>query len=198
MPTQVLYALTVKKMLGIPAGITRYDDAISETLDATEQILLDELNLTDFVTATYSEKIDVISNGLNEVALSHRPIISVAGLTINNQAQTITKNYEINKELGVIKLVPLSASFPTGRSAVDITYTAGWTAIGNIPKDIIYAGHLISCSLFNQQSHVGFVSERAGNYTYNMGKATGSTIPEMASRILNKYRRLFARGLKIQ
>ena len=93
----------------------------------------------------------------------------------------------------------MSESFPTGRSKVKITYTAGYgTTIDDIPKDIQYAGHLICCSLFNQQSHLGFVSERAGSYSYSLGKGTGSTIPAMAERILSKYRRLFARGMNIQ
>ena len=196
--TNILSSVTVKSMLGIPAGITRYDSAITITLEVSEQILLDEIGLSDFVSKSYSEKIDITESGLNEVALAWNPVISIAALTIKSTAQTITTDYEINKELGIIKLVPLSAYFPTGRGSVEVSYTAGYADVASIPKDLSYAGHLICCSMFNQQSHVGFVSEKAGNYSYNLGKATGSTIPMTAQRILNKHRRLFARGMRIQ
>jgi len=198
MTTTILSSDTVKTMLGIPAGITRYDDAITITLTVSEQILVDEIGLDDFVSTVYSEKIDISQNGLNEVALSYIPVISVVGLTIKNELQTPVTDYEINDELGMIKLVPLSSFFPTGRASVVITYNAGYSSVGTIPKDLVYAGHLICCSMFNQQSHVGFVNEKAGNYSYSMGKGVGSTIPQLAQRILSKHRRLFARGMRIQ
>jgi len=80
---------------------------------------------------------------------------------------------------------------PSGRAVVEITYIAGFDTV---PSDITYAANLIAVSLFNQQSHVGFVSEKTSGYSYNLGKADGSFIPAMARRILNKHRRLFARG----
>ena len=46
----------------------------------------------------------------------------------------------------------------------------------------------------NQQSHIGFKSEKAGDYTYSLDNGSGSSIPSLAMRILNKHRRLFARG----
>ena len=40
----------------------------------------------------------------------------------------------------------------------------------------------------------GFQSEKTNGYSYNLGSAEGSFVPAMARRILNKHRRLFARG----
>ena len=193
-----LSATNVKSMLGIPTGVTRYDSAITETIAATEQIITDELNLDSILSTEYTDKIDVTTIGLNEVSLSYAPIVSVAGVTIKKESQVENTDYVINKRLGIIKLLPLSSYFPTGREVVVVTYNAGYENTNSIPKDLTYAGHLICCSLFNQQSHVGFKSERAGNYSYNLGDATGSTIPAMAKRILGKYYRVFARGMKIQ
>ena len=196
--TQILDANTVKSMLGIPTSITRYDTAISETLRATEQILADEIGLDDFVESTYTDKIDIDYIGVNEVSLSFAPVISVAGVTISKELQVDGTDYVINKKLGMIKLLPFYTYFPTGREVVEVTYTAGYATTSDIPSDLKYAGHLICCSLFNQQAHVGFQSERAGNYSYNLGNSKGSTIPEMARRILGKHRRVFARGMNIQ
>ena len=60
MALTILFATNVKNMLGIPSSITRYDDAITETLSVTQQILLDELNITDFINTTYYEFIFII------------------------------------------------------------------------------------------------------------------------------------------
>tara|TARA_Y100000114_G_scaffold85168_1_gene78692 strand:+ start:5283 stop:5906 length:624 start_codon:yes stop_codon:yes gene_type:complete len=192
---------TIKAMLGISggtcAGTTRYDDAITILLDVVDQIILDELDLTSATTTTYTDFIDIDFVGQTEVALRHRPVVSIVGLTINGEAisaSTPTTNngtYVLNKDLGVIKMDPLYYVIPSGRAIVQCTYTAGFDSV---PSDLVYAGNLIAVSLFNQQSHVGFQSERTNGYSYNLGSAEGSFVPAMARRILNKHRRLFARG----
>ena len=56
-----LSSSSVKTMLGIPTGITRYDDAITETVSATEQILIDELNITGITTTSEDDFIFFIN-----------------------------------------------------------------------------------------------------------------------------------------
>ena len=192
---------TVRAMLGISGvgctGTTRYDDAINVILPAVDQIILDELGYPNTsALTTYTDYIDVSSEGQTEIATRYRPISSVVGLTIGGQsmvASTPTQqgDYVLNKDLGVIKLDPMYAVIPSGRAVVEITYVAGFETV---PSDITYAANLIAVSLFNQQSHLGFVSEKTSGYSYNLGKAEGSFVPAMARRILNKHRRLFARG----
>ena len=190
------YRSTVKGILGIPDSVTTYDSAIDVLLDVADQMVLDEIDLEAAVSTTYSEKIDIDFGGQNEVLLSRTPVISIVGLTINGQAQTLDTDYYLVKNVGAIKLDPLSASFPTGRNVVDVTYTAGYQNASAIPKDLVHAANLIAASIFNQQSHFGLKSERAGGYSYQMDSGTGSTIPKIAQRILNKHRRLFARGMR--
>ncbi len=191
----------IKRMLGISNGLctgtTQYDDVIEDLRLAVDQIVLDELNLTTAAVTTYSERIDINFVGQNEIALNHRPVGSIVALTIGGQLQTLSTTvddggtYVLNSDLGVVKLTPLYVSFPTGRSVINVTYTAGFSSV---PADLLYAGNLIAVSLFNQQSHVGFRSEKVGSYSYQMDSGIGSTIPQIAQRILNKHRRLFARG----
>ena len=192
----------VKAMLGVSCtGTTRYDDAINLILGAVDEIILDELGLTTAGLTLYHDYIDVNYVGQTEIALQHRPVSSVVGLTIGGeslQASTpssssegSTGSYVLVKDLGVIKLDPLYYALPSGRAIVECSYYAGFDSV---PNELTYAGNLIAVSLFNQQSHVGFVSERTSGYSYNLGNAQGSYIPAMAMRILNKHRRLFARG----
>ena len=181
----------IKRMLGIPTTVSTHDDAISDLLDAVDQIVLDELNLDAAASTTYTDKLDVTDGGQTMINTTKRPVISVTALTVGGSAYVDGTNYKIDKGLGMITLMPMGNFLPVGRESVEITYTAGFSSV---PADLVYAGNLIACSMFNQQSHVGFASERAGDYTYSMGKGVGSSIPALASRILNKHRRLFARG----
>lgn len=194
----------VKAMLGISGGgctgTTRYDDAINIILPAVDDIILDELGLTTASLTLYHDYIDVDFMGQTEIALQYRPVSSVVGLTIAGEQMIASRptssagnsgTYVILKDLGVIKLDPLYSVIPSGRAIVECSYYAGFDTV---PNELIYAGNLIAVSLFNQQSHLGFVSERTSGYSYNLGSAQGSYIPKMAERILNKHRRVFARG----
>ena len=73
----------IKRMLVIPAGITYLDSAIDDILLVADQMVLDELGLTDTDVTTYSEKIDITTSGINECALAYRPIASMVALTVN-------------------------------------------------------------------------------------------------------------------
>ena len=181
----------IKRMLGVPSAVTTHDDTITDLLDAVDQIVLDELNLTAAASTTYTDKLDVTSGGQTMINTTRRPVLTVTALTVGGTAYVDGTNYKMDAGLGMITLMPMGNFLPVGREQVVITYTAGFSSV---PADLIYAGNLIACSMFNQQSHVGFASEKAGSYTYSLGKGTGSSIPSLASRILNKHRRLFARG----
>ena len=192
----------IKRMLGVTnavcAGTTMYDPVIQDIQSAVEIMMIDELCIGDQVgVQTYSETIDIDFAGQGEIAVRYRPIVSVVALTIGGQLQTLNSGvstdgeYTLVKELGVVKLNPLYMSFPTGRGVIQITYTAGMTTI---PEDLKYASNMIAVSMFNQQGHIGFRSESAGGYRYSMDGGEGSTIPKIAQRIINKHRRLFARG----
>lgn len=192
----------IKRMLGVSnglcAGTTMYDEAIEDIQKAVEIIMEDELPWASASGVTVvSESYDIDFVGVNEIATRYRPITNIVALTIGGQLQTqmelgdTTGEYTVTHELGVIKLNPLYMSFPTGRAVIEITYETGYATI---PEDLKYASNLIAVSLFNQQGHAGFRSERAGGYSYTMDGGEGSTIPKIAQRIIHKHRRLFARG----
>ena len=192
----------IKRMLGVSnglfAGTTMYDQAIEDIQHAVEAMMEDELPWASSAgVTTVSESYDIDFVGVNEVSTRFRPITNIVALTIGGQLQNQMElgedqgEYTVDHRLGVIKLNPLYMSFPTGRAVIDITYETGYA---DIPEDLKYASNLIAVSMFNQQGHVGFRSERAGGYSYTMDGGEGSTIPKIAQRIIHKHRRLFARG----
>lgn len=180
----------IKRMLGINSTVTSHDATIDDLLGVADQIVLDDLGLTTFGVTTYNEDYS-FDYDVSELGLTYAPVVSVVALTMSNTLLVQGTEYFVDEKLGYIQLK--SKTFDIGVNKVSIQYTAGHDPI---PSDITYASNLIAVSLFNQQSHAGFKSERAGDYSYQMEGGSGSYIPAMASRILNKYRRLYSRGLK--
>ena len=180
----------IKRMLGINSSVTTYDDTIDDLLDVADQIVLDDLGLLTFGITTYNENYS-FDYDVSELGLTYAPVASVVALTMSQNILVQNTEYFVNKELGYIELK--DKTFDLGINVVSIEYTAGFDPL---PSDVVYATNLIAVSLFNQQSHAGFKKEKAGDYSYEMETGSGSYIPAMASRILNKYRRLYARGLK--
>lgn len=181
----------IKNMLGVPSVMTKHDDVIDMLIDVSDQIVLDDLRLSSFDVTTYSEKLSVDTNYYN-IGVTKMPATSIVALTVSGTAWVEDTNFNFDVENGYIEAIG-SSTFKTGKKVVEVTYNAGFDTV---PSNLVYASNLIACSLFNQQSHVGLSKEKAGDYEYNMDGGTGSTRPAAANRILNKYRTLFARGLK--
>ena len=180
----------IKRMLGINSSVTTYDATIDDLIDVADKIVLDDLGLSTFGITTYNEDYS-FDFEVSELGLTYAPVVSVVALTMSSNLLTQGTDYIVDERLGYIQLK--RKTFDIGVNKVSIEYTAGHDPV---PSDIVYASNLIAVSLFNQQSHAGFKSERAGDYTYQMDSGIGSYIPAIASRILNKYRRLYSRGLK--
>ena len=139
-------SVAIKRMLGIPSSVSTHDDAISDLLGVANQIVLDELNLTAGTTTVYHDSLDVTSSIQTEINTTRRPVLEVVALTIGGALYADTE-YKIDLSLGMIKLKPIWNLLPGGRDNVVITYRAGFASI---PSDLVYAGNLIACSMFNQ------------------------------------------------
>jgi hypothetical protein len=180
----------MKLMLGIPSEITDHDSVLDIIADAVDSIVLGEIGLTTSVVTSYTEKINIEDAIQNEFAVTNIPLVSITSLKVNTVLQSGATGYDFT-EWGVVRMLPIYNFLPTGRNVIEITYTAGFASP---PNDLKYAGSLIGCSMFNQQSHVGMKSEKVGEYQYTLGgNGGGSTIPALATRIFGKYRRIFAR-----
>lgn len=176
----------IRRVLGIPAAVTTHDSLIEQLVGVADALILDEIDLPVETVGTYTEKIDVDYDGMDSVALRYRPVVSVVALTIGTSLAG-TDTYRFTSS-GSIELTSDGSYFPVGKQKVDITYTAGFSTT---PNDLAHAATLICASMFNQGGHSGFKNERVGTYTYNI---SDHMIPPLAQRIINRYRRAFARS----
>ena len=178
-------------MLGINSVITTYDDAIDDLLEVADDIILDDLGITTIGVTTYSESYS-FDYSQETLSLRNTPVVSVVALTMADSLLVEEDDFYLDTDTGFIELK--DKTFDLGIKTVEITYRAGFDPI---PSQLEYASNLVAVYLFNQQSHVGFAKENAGNYSYELKKDdSGYHIPPTASRILNKYRNLFAKGMK--
>lgn len=176
----------VKSVLGIPAGVTRNDALIDILVDAADSLVREEIDLPAEAVSTYSEVLDVEFAGQRDVPLRYRPVVGVVALTIGATLPTSDQFTVIAS--GSLRLSAEGAFFPVGRQIVEVTYTAGFAAT---PADLSHAATLIAVQGFNQGGHSGFETERVSTYSY---KLDDSAVPPLAQRILNRYRRAFARS----
>jgi hypothetical protein len=178
----------IKNMLGISSSVTTYDDAIDDLLIVSDQIILDDLGLLSFGVTTYVENYS-FDFDVSQIGLTYAPMVSVVALTMSGSILIEDTDYFVDHKIGYIELK--NKSFDIGQNTMSIEYTAGFDPV---PSDITYVTNLVAVSLFNQQSHAGFKNEKAGDYSYQLDN--DRAITPMAMRILNKYRRLYARGMK--
>ena len=185
-------SVKIKRMLGIPSTVTYQDDAISDAVTVADAIVLDEIGLDAASSTSYTEKIDITVAGLSEFSVTYRPILSVTSLKISDETKTENTDFKVEKTVGFIKLIPYNAILPVGRNIIEITYTAGYSST---PADLQYAANLIACSMLNVQGHAGLSREKTSTYAVTLDTDVGATVPNLARRILAKYRRVFARGM---
>jgi len=178
-----------KSLLSIPTAVTTHDMLLTTLLSVSDQMILDEIDLTGTSVTTYSEKFDIDRAGTKDLQVNRTPLVSVTALTVSEALQAATTYY--STAYGQVRLTQDDGFFPVGRQVVEVCYTAGFATV---PQDLHHAGTLIVASLFNSGPHVGFQRESVGSYSYAIGKAgAGNSLPTIAQRILSKYKRVFVK-----
>ena len=181
----------IKRMLGINSVVTTYDDAIDDLLLVADDIIMSDLGVNTLGVTNYSETYS-FDYAQTTLGIRHTPLVSVVALTMSDTLLVQDSDYFVDTDTGYIELK--RNSFDIGIKTVEITYRAGFSSI---PTQLEYASNLVAVYLFNQQSHVGFSKENTGNYSYELKRDdSGYGIPPTASRIINKYRDVFAKGMK--
>ena len=149
----------VKGMLGIVSVVTKHDTKIDNLLDEADSIVLQEIGLTGFSETSYNHTYS-FDYATDVLAFYKFPLMSVVALTVNGVAYADGTDFEVDYELDQIELS--KGDFPIGRHLVSVCYTAGFENGSNDLKNLTYAACLIVTSLFNQEAHLGYLEEEAG------------------------------------
>ena len=178
----------VKRLIGIPAGVTMYDEMLEYDLIPLAEHEVNAYCGTPAITVnTYNEKYDIDGDYINSVPLRQFPVSSVAALT-NNGSLVAASDYYTDTEVGVIRLTGSGWFFNNGRQKVEVTYTAGVNP--ETHADLKNATALLTAFHFNASRNVGITFEKSGRYQY---KRSTDGMPPVVSTLLARYVRAFAR-----
>lgn len=178
----------VKRFLGIPAGVTMFDDLFDDELIPLAEAEINAWCGTPAVTVTtYNEVYDIDGQAMNSVVLRQFPVSSVAALT-NDGGAVDASDYYTDTEVGVIRLKGSGAFFTDGRQKVKVTYTAGVNP--EVYGDLKNAAVILVAFHFNATRNVGLTFEKSGRYQY---KRSTTGMPDAVATILARYVRAFAR-----
>jgi len=180
-------AANVKAVLGIPTGTTRHDALINLHLAGIDQEMLDLVGQTGITSQVYSEVYDVPGPGENMIALRHWPATSIAALTDGGSLRAATDYYVDPESQSTVMLSGSGDFFTNGRQQVEITYTAGYSAI---PGDLTMAASLLVAARINQGGIGGLESESASGYSKKAASGADAFLPPAVRSILARYRPL--------
>jgi len=179
----------VKQALRIPAAITVHDSYIDELLTDADELVNGYLGVAGLTVTSYNETHDIMASQ-DWVALTNRPITSVAALTDNGQALVEGTDFYADSATGYLRLLSSVDVFTVGRQKVSVTYSAGYATV---PSDIVRAATMAAAAQFNVEGHSGLESERTASYSYKVdGHPSG--LPAQARARLNRYVRVMGFG----
>lgn len=170
----------IKEYLGIPTATTTWDDLLRRLINSASSFIEKETDRRLVATAYDKDVTDDRENtwfdGLGNKSLHLRqyPINSVtqcqvSGATISAAGSTDyygSTGYVIRKRRGTLYY---ANGFDIGIQNCRVSYNAGYAA-GTPEREELRE---LVCSLvgwtFNNRKHLGFKSERIGNYAYSRG-----------------------------
>ena len=170
----------VKEYLGIPTATTTWDDLLSRLINSASSFIEKEtdrrLVATDYDKDVTADRENTWIDGLGSKILHLRqyPINSVSqcqvsGSTLSAAGLTDyygSTGYVIRKRRGALYY---ANGFDVGIQNCRVSYNAGYAA-GTPEREELRE---LCCSLvgwvYNNRKHLGFKSERIGNYAYSRG-----------------------------
>ena len=195
----------VKAALRIPDADTTHDARLQQLIDATEAELLGMFHLDQVATQAYTNLYDFFDHDEEGVWLRQYPVVTVTEVKIDGVVQDLTQWYRRRPaNLGFLaaqyngKVIYM----PLGRQRLEVTHEAGWAG-GVVDASLQMAAVSIVMARWNVDPHLGFDSERIGQYGFTLGVGgaggvTASTgglftdgIPVSARRALSQWVRPF-------
>lgn len=157
----------VKRVLGIPTGMTLHDTYIGELADAVDQLVLDYCSQPTLTWGSFTDSFDIELQGQNEVMLPRFPVYEVTSVADADETLATTAWY-LEPRTGAVRLKNAGASFTAGKQKVVVSYTAGHTASSPGLNTLAHAASVWAAALFNAGRHAGMSSEGMGAYRYSL------------------------------
>ncbi len=186
-----LTALTrVRSLLGISAGVTFHDQALTLAVEMANDYVLGILEQTALTTSASTEYPNVYDDGQVDVYLDRSPIVSMVAVTNAGVGLVEGSDYRFNSETGMMRMIRGTvgtrgawASWSAVLDDVQVTYIHGYTA-ATVPRRLKRAADLIAVHTFRTGKHAGAKSEKHSSVGIVLSE---DEIPPTAALILSEF-----------
>jgi len=180
----------VKAVLGIPAGVTFHDAAISAAISYANDAVLRAIGQPGgLVATTRTDYPDVYSGNQQDIYLDRTPVISIIAVT-NSEAVVETADYRLDPYTGMLRMTRgnigsrrLLASWSDVPDDVVVSYLYGYTS-ATVPAKLVRAATLIAVHSVEQSRHLGKGRVRNSSYGFDVD---AFAIPPAAAHILSEF-----------
>lgn len=180
----------VKTALGIPAGVTFHDDAITQAVDYANDYVLRAIGQPGgLVGTTRTDYPAVYSDCQQDILLDRAPVISMIAVTNANSA-VAASDYRADLETGMVRL---NRSTTGGRTIVSawsnvpddviISYLHGYTS-ATVPGTITRCADIIAVHNMQQTVNLGKTRVRNSSFGFDVDQMV---VPAAASQILANF-----------
>lgn len=175
----------LKATMGIPAGITFHDVALSYAIDAANGYVLGRLGQSSLAAITREEYPVVQDAGRRRVMLKRGPVVSIIAIT-HYSALVDPSDYRWDTDTDEIVLINDQSSRRLGYwdptpDGVWVTYTYGYTS-ATLPAQVRSATASLANQIYLRTKHAGKTSERNSSYVLSLD--VDSLVPPDTARVL--------------
>jgi len=161
----------VRSMLGIAAGVTFHDAAISACVDYANDEVFGRIGQSGgFGLLTVTEYPNVYQDSQSDVYLKHTPISSIVAVT-NSDTSVPASGYRFDPESGLVRLLQGTvgsrtayAYWSTGLDDVQICYAYGWASDTDGVNRLRRAADMLATSAFRRGKAAGVKAEGHTSY----------------------------------
>lgn len=177
----------VKAALGIPAGITFHDLAITAAVSWSDSYVLGTLGMPSLAVQTATEYPEVYGPTQRTVLLERWPVVSVVAVT-NDGSAVAAGDRRLDSSIGKITLAGTNY-WSDAVDGVVVTYTWGWSS-ATLPDEIAGAADELAATYWNALPVAGLLETSDGERTIKVPSPDASCpIPPRVATVLARYQR---------
>lgn len=178
----------VKAALGIPAGITFHDLAITAAVSWSDSYVLGKLGLPELAVQTATEYPEVYGSTQRTILLERWPVASVVAVTNGGDA-VASGSRRLDSSIGKITLAGENY-WSDAADGVVVTYTWGWSS-ATLPDEIAGAADELAATYWNALPLAGLSEQSDGERRIKTPDPDASCpIPPRVATVLARYQRM--------